>query len=48
MGWLTVDAIDTMVRKFEEKNNIVHVEKLNSDSRKIVSELSKLNENHLN
>ena len=39
-----VDAIDTMVRKFEEKNNIVHVEKLNSDSRKIVSELSKLNE----
>jgi SulP family sulfate permease len=42
-----VDAIDTMVRKFE-KNNIVHVEKLNSDSRKIVSELSKLNENHLN
>ena len=33
-----VDAIDTMVRKFEEKNNIVHVEKLNSDSRKIVSE----------
>lgn len=43
-----VDAIDTMVRKFKEKNNIVHVEKLNSDSRKIVSELSKLNENHLN
>lgn len=43
-----VDAIDTMVRKFEEKNNIVHVEKLNSDSRRIVSELSKLNENHLN
>ena len=43
-----VDAIDKMVRKFEEKNNIVHVEKLNSDSRKIVSELSKLNENHLN
>ena len=43
-----VDAIDTIVRIFEEKNNIVHVEKLNSDSRKIVSELSKLNENHLN
>ncbi|HCY0818128.1 MULTISPECIES: SulP family inorganic anion transporter [Staphylococcus] len=43
-----VDAIDTMVRKFEEKNNIVRVEKLNSDSRKIVSELSQLNENHLN
>lgn len=43
-----VDAIDTIVKKFEEKNNIVHVEKLNSDSRKIVSELSKLNENHLN
>ncbi|HFC3050977.1 MULTISPECIES: SulP family inorganic anion transporter [Staphylococcus] len=43
-----VDAIDTIVRKFEEKNNIVRVEKLNSDSRKIVSELSQLNENHLN
>ncbi|HCZ1340224.1 TPA: putative sulfate exporter family transporter [Staphylococcus aureus] len=43
-----VDAIDTIVRKFEEKNNIVRVEKLNSDSRKVVSELSQLNENHLN
>ncbi|MGX5790094.1 SulP family inorganic anion transporter [Staphylococcus equorum] len=43
-----VDAIDTIVRKFEEKNNVVQVEKLNSDSRKIVSELSQLNENHLN
>ncbi|MFJ1815558.1 SulP family inorganic anion transporter, partial [Staphylococcus saprophyticus] len=27
-----VDAIDTIVRKLEEKNNIVRVEKLNSDS----------------
>lgn len=43
-----VDAIDKIVRKFEEKNNIVYVEKLNTDSRKIVSELSQLNENHLN
>lgn len=43
-----VDAIDTIVRNFEEKNNIVRIEKLNSDSRKIVSELSQLNENHLN
>ena len=43
-----VDAIDTIVRKLEEKNNIVYVEKLNTDSRKIVSELSQLNENHLN
>ena len=43
-----VDAIDTIVRKFEEKNNIVYVEKLNTDSQKIVSELSQLNENHLN
>ncbi|MGO1759263.1 MAG: SulP family inorganic anion transporter [Mammaliicoccus vitulinus] len=43
-----VDAIDTIVRKFEEKNNIVYVEKLNADSRKIVSEISQLNENHLN
>ncbi|MGX0026021.1 sulfate permease, SulP family [Staphylococcus cohnii] len=43
-----VDAIDTIVRKLEEKNNIVYVEKLNADSRKIISELSQLNENHLN
>lgn len=43
-----VDAIDTIVNKLEEKNNIVYVEKLNADSRKIVSELSQLNENHLN
>ena len=43
-----VDAIDTIVRKFEEKNNIVRIEKLNSDSHKVVSELSQLNENHLN
>ncbi len=43
-----VDAIDTIVRKLEEKNNIVYVEKLNADSRKIISELSQLNETHLN
>ncbi|MDH8783880.1 sulfate permease, partial [Staphylococcus epidermidis] len=43
-----VNAIDTIVRKFEEKNNIVYVEKLNADSRKIISELSYLNETHLN
>ena len=43
-----VDAINTIVRKFEEKNNVVYVENLNTDSRKIVSELSQLNVNQLN
>lgn len=42
-----VDAIDTMVRKFEEKGNTVYVSELNADSRKIVKELSQLNEQHL-
>lgn len=42
-----VDAIDTMVRKFEDKGNTVYVDKLNADSRKIVKELSQLNEQHL-
>ena len=42
-----VDAIDTMVRKFENKGNTVYVDQLNADSRKIVKELSQLNEQHL-
>ena len=42
-----VDAIDTMVRKFEDKGNTVYVDQLNADSRKIVKELSQLNEQHL-
>lgn len=42
-----VNAIDTIVKKFEEKNNKVYIKKLNADSRKIVSELSRLNEEHL-
>ncbi len=42
-----VEAIDTIVRKLEEKNNTVHVKQLNADSRKIVKELSELNEQHL-
>ncbi|WP_323702556.1 SulP family inorganic anion transporter [Mammaliicoccus sp. Dog046] len=42
-----VDAIDTITRKFEEKNNIVYVKKLNKYSRKIVSELGQLNDKHL-
>ncbi|MCG7333557.1 SulP family inorganic anion transporter [Salinicoccus roseus] len=42
-----VDAIDTMVRKFEEKGNTVHVRQLNADSHKIMKELSQLNEQHL-
>lgn len=42
-----VDAVDTIVRKFEEKGNTVHIRQLNTDSRKIVKELSQLNEQHL-
>lgn len=42
-----VDAIDTIVRKFEERDIGVKVESLNSDSRKIIKELSTLNEQHL-
>lgn len=42
-----VDAIDTIVKKFEEKANKVYVKQLNADSRKIVKELSQLNEQHL-
>lgn len=42
-----VDAIDTIVRKFEEKGNTVYIKQLNTDSRKIVKELSQLNEQHL-
>lgn len=42
-----VDAIDTIVRKFEDKGNMVFVSKLNADSRKIMKELSELNEQHL-
>ncbi|SFK88979.1 SulP family inorganic anion transporter [Salinicoccus halodurans] len=42
-----VDAIDTIVRKFEEKGNTVYVSQLNADSRKIVKELSQLNEQYL-
>ncbi|MCG3413281.1 SulP family inorganic anion transporter [Staphylococcus massiliensis] len=42
-----VDAIDTIVHKFEERGNKVNVKRLNADSRKIVSEISQLNEEHL-
>ena len=42
-----VDAVDTIVRKFEEKDNTVYVHQLNADSRKIVKELSQINEQHL-
>ncbi len=43
-----VDAIYTIVKKFEDKQNSVYVKQLNADSRKIISELSQLNERHLN
>ncbi|CAM4310862.1 SulP family inorganic anion transporter [Lacicoccus alkaliphilus] len=42
-----VDAVDTIVRKLEEKGNAVYVSHMNTDSRKIVKELSQLNEQHL-
>lgn len=42
-----VDAVDTIVRKYEEKGNTVYVHKLNADSRKIIKELSEINEQHL-
>lgn len=42
-----VNAIDTIVQKLEDKGNKVSVKQLNADSRKIVSELSMLNEEHL-
>lgn len=42
-----VDAVDTIVRKFEEKGNAVYISRMNTDSRKIVKELGQLNEQHL-
>lgn len=42
-----VDAIETIVRKLEDKHNEVYVKNLNKDSRKVVSELSQLKENQL-
>lgn len=42
-----VEAIDTAVKKFETKSNKVYVKRLDADSRKIVRELSRLNEQHL-
>ena len=43
-----VDAIDTIVKKFEDKQNSVYVKQLNEERKKIISELSQLNERHLN
>lgn len=42
-----VDAINTIVSKYEEKSNQVIVKNLNEDSHKIVKELSELNDEHL-
>ncbi|UXR51289.1 SulP family inorganic anion transporter [Staphylococcus simulans] len=42
-----VDAVDTLVRKLSEKNNKVYVINLNENSRKIISELSNMNHEHL-
>src|SRR5699024_5999258 len=42
-----VNAIDTLIENYHKKNNEIYVQHLNKDSRKIVSELSKINQQHL-
>ena len=42
-----VNAIDTLIENYHKKNNTIYVQHLNKDSRKIVSELSKVNKQHL-
>ncbi|WP_437272312.1 SulP family inorganic anion transporter [Staphylococcus succinus] len=42
-----VNAIDTLIENYNKKNNTIYVQHLNKDSRKIVSELSKINQQHL-
>ena len=42
-----VNAIDTLIENYNKKNNTIYVQHLNKDSRKIVSELSKVNQQHL-
>lgn len=39
-----VNAIDTLIENYKKKNNMIYVKHLNKDSRKIVSELSKVNQ----
>lgn len=42
-----VNAIDTLIDNYHKKNNTIYVQYLNKDSRKIVNELSKVNQQHL-
>ena len=42
-----VNAIDTLIENYHKKNNKIYVQHLNKDSRKIVNELSKINQQHL-
>lgn len=42
-----VNAIDTLIENYNKKNNTIYVQHLNKDSKKIVSELSKVNQQHL-
>ncbi|MDK9860051.1 SulP family inorganic anion transporter [Staphylococcus equorum] len=42
-----VNAIDTLIENYHKKKNTIYVQHLNKDSRKIVSELSKVNKQHL-
>ncbi|WP_440858200.1 SulP family inorganic anion transporter [Staphylococcus shinii] len=42
-----VNAIDTLIENYHKKNNKIYVKHLNKDSRKIVNELSKVNQEHL-
>lgn len=42
-----VNAIDTLIENYHKKNNNIYVQHLNKDSRKIVNELSKVNQQHL-
>ncbi|MDK9869248.1 hypothetical protein AST03_10795 [Staphylococcus equorum] len=42
-----VNAIDTLIENYHKKKNTIYVQHLNKYSRKIVSELSKVNKQHL-
>ncbi|SCS40520.1 SulP family inorganic anion transporter [Staphylococcus caeli] len=42
-----VNAIDQLIENYHKKENTVYIQHLNKDSRKIVNELSKVNQQHL-
>ncbi|MCD8829396.1 SulP family inorganic anion transporter [Staphylococcus gallinarum] len=42
-----VNAIDTLVENYNKKHNTVYVQHLNKDSKKIVTELTEINHQHL-